>query len=331
MNPWRSVAVLASVFILPWTIGCGGGSTPTKGKILTEGGYTEDAKGGPSMLEGKVQIDGSSTVAPVSEAVAEEFHKVHDKVNVTVGTSGTGGGFKRFVRGEIDIADASRPISAKEKEECAKNKIEYLELAIATDGLAVVVNPKNDWVDCITVEQLKMIWQPESTVKTWKDVDPKWPDTPIKLFGPGTDSGTFDFFTGVINGKEKACRQEFTASEDDNTLVVGIEAEKNALGYFGYAYFAENKARLKLLGVDGGKGCVSPSDATVIDGTYKPLSRPLYIYVNKASLKRPELATFIKFYLDNAAKLVEEVKYVPLDVKPAQEALSAALEAAKKG
>jgi len=283
------------------------------------------------MLEGKVQIDGSSTVAPVSEAVAEEFHKVHDKVNVTVGTSGTGGGFKRFVRGEIDIADASRPISAKEKEECAKNKIEYLELAIATDGLAVVVNPKNDWVDCITVEQLKMIWQPESTVKTWKDVDPKWPDTPIKLFGPGTDSGTFDFFTGVINGKEKACRQEFTASEDDNTLVVGIEAEKNALGYFGYAYFAENKARLKLLGVDGGKGCVSPSDATVIDGTYKPLSRPLYIYVNKASLKRPELATFIKFYLDNAAKLVEEVKYVPLDVKPAQEALSAALEAAKKG
>lgn len=323
MKPWRSVAVLASTVLLPWAIGCGGGTTPTKGGTPTK--VVEAA------LEGKVQIDGSSTVAPVSEAVAEEFHKVHDKVNVTVGTSGTGGGFKRFVRGEIDIADASRPISAKEKEECAKNKIEYLELAIATDGLAVVVNPKNDWVDCITVEQLKMIWQPESTVKTWKDVDPKWPDTPIKLFGPGTDSGTFDFFTGVINGKEKACRQEFTASEDDNTLVVGIEAEKNALGYFGYAYFAENKARLKLLGVDGGKGCVSPSDATVIDGTYKPLSRPLYIYVNKASLKRPELVAFVKFYLDNAPKLVEEVKYVPLDVKPAQEALSAALEAAKKG
>jgi phosphate transport system substrate-binding protein len=305
----RSLALFCAVLALTSWTGCGGSS------------------GAPTS---RIEIDGSSTVAPISAAVAEEFFKTHPNVNITVATAGTGGGMKRFVKGELDIADASRLISAKEKEECQKAGIEYVELEIAKDGLAVVVHPQNTWVECVTMAQLKTMWQPESTVKTWKDVNPEWPDAGLNLFGPGAESGTYDYFTGVVNGKEKACRKEFTASEDDNALVSGIQQDKNGLGYFGYAYYAENKNRLKLVAIDAGKGCVTASDATVIDGTY-PLARPLFIYVNKASLKRPEVAEFLKFYLDNAQRLVKEVKYVPIDVAPAQSTLKAALDSLKKG
>ena len=267
-----------------------------------------------------IRIDGSSTVFPVSMAVAEEFSEIVGGVQVTVSYSGTGGGMKQFTAGEIDICDASRGIKESEKKACAKAGIDFLELTVAFDGLAVVVNPRNDWCSCLTVDQLKTIWRPESdgTVTKWSDINPDWPEQPLKLYGPGTDSGTFDYFTKVICGEEKASRPDYTASENDNALVRGVEADKGALGYFGYAYYAENKDKLKLLAVESGAGCIAPSDATVMDGTYAPLSRPLYIYVSKSALARPELAQFVEFYLANGNRLVSVVGYVPISDEVAE-------------
>jgi phosphate transport system substrate-binding protein len=260
-----------------------------------------------------VKVDGSSTVFPISEAVAEEFRGAEPSVRVTVGRSGTGGGFKKFAHGEIDICDASRPIKDEEKAECAKAGVEFVELEVAFDGLAVVANPKNDWCDCLTVEQLKAIWQPGSTIKKWSDLDPKWPDQEIKLYGPGTDSGTFDYFTEVIVGKVQSSRNDYMASEDDNSLVTGVAGDEASLGYFGLAFYEENKERLKLLGVDAGDGnCMKPSLETVRNNTYRPLSRPLYIYVRKSSLARPEVKTFVEFYLAKVNSVVEVVGYVPV-------------------
>lgn len=280
-----------------------------------------------------VRADGSSTVFPITEAVAEEFRNEHPEVRAVIGFSGTGGGFKKFAAGEIDVCDASRTIKDEERQACESNGIKYVELEIAFDGLSVVVNPENDWCDCLTVEQLKAIWQPESAVSKWSDLNAEWPEEEIELFGPGTDSGTFDYFTEAIVGTAKSSRADYTPSEDDNMLVTGVEGSKYALGYFGYAYYRENKDRLKLLGVDAGDGkCVQPSEETVRSNSYKPLSRPLFIYVNTASLKKPEIAEFVKYYLEQVGTLVPEVGYVPLSDEVAaksKRALDEALAAAK--
>jgi phosphate transport system substrate-binding protein len=273
------------------------------------GGPTEPTNGG---LSGTVSVDGSSTVFPITEAMAEEFRKVEASVRVTVGISGTGGGFKRFTVGETDISDASRPIDPSEAEIAKQNGIEYIELPVAFDGLSVLVNPKNDFVSSMTVAELKRLWEPESSVHRWSDIRPAWPNREIHLYGPGTDSGTFDYFTQAINGKEKASRPDFSASEDDNVLVQGISGDVDALGYFGFAYYAENKERLKLVAIDGGGGPMLPSAATITDGSYQPLSRPIFIYVNKKAAARPEVQAFVRFYLTQAKNLVEQVGYVPL-------------------
>jgi phosphate transport system substrate-binding protein len=277
-----------------------------------------------------IQIDGSSTVFPVTEAVAEEFQKAKKgKVKVTVGISGTGGGFKKFCRGETDISDASRPILKQEMEACKGSGVEYYELPVAYDALTVMVNPKNDWAGSMTVAELKKIWEPaaQGKVTNWNQVRPNWPSAPLKLFGAGADSGTFDYFTEAIVGKAKSSRGDFTASEDDNVLVQGIANDRNALGYFGFAYYIENQKKLKAVAVDGGKGPVAPSPKTVEDGTYQPLSRPIFIYVSKKRMDKPQLKEFVEFYLKNAANLVKQVKYVPL---PAN-AYSLGLEHLKKG
>jgi phosphate transport system substrate-binding protein len=265
-----------------------------------------------------VQIDGSSTVFPVTEAVAEEFQKAKKgKIKVTVGIAGTGGGFKKFCRGETDISDASRPILKQEMEACKGAGIEYIELPIAFDALTVIVNPKNTWSPTMTVAELKKIWEPaaQGKITKWNQVREKWPSAPLKLFGAGADSGTFDYFTEAITGKAKSSRGDFTASEDDNVLVQGVANDVNALGFFGFAYYAENTGKLKAVAVDNGKGAVGPSEKTVLDGSYQPLSRPIYIYVSKKALEKPEVREFTEFYLKNAPKLVKEVKYVPLPEK----------------
>ena len=260
-------------------------------------------------LSGTIEIDGSSTVFPITQAVAEEFQKEHPDIRVNVGVSGTGGGFKRFQVGETDINDASRPIKSSEADECAKNGIEYIEFTIAIDGLAVMVNPQNTWVDYLTVEELNLIWKPDSPVERWNDVRPEWPDEKIRLYGPDTDSGTFDYFTDVINGDEGVSRSDYTASADDNVLVQGIAGDQNSLGYFGYAYYAENTDKLKIVPIDSGNGPVIPSDETVKAGQYTPLARPIFIYVNKASLSTEVVNTFVRFYMENAEQLVAEVGY----------------------
>ncbi|MCC7478683.1 PstS family phosphate ABC transporter substrate-binding protein [bacterium] len=265
-----------------------------------------------AALKGNINIDGSSTVYPITEAVAEEFMGANPGVNVVVGISGSGGGFKRFVVGDIHVSNASRPIKKSEVEKCAANSINFIELPVAFDALTVVVNPKNDWCDSITVAELKKIWDQGSTVKNWSDVRPGWPNKPIKLFGPGTDSGTFEYFTEAINGTSKQSRADYTASEDDNVLVTGVAGDQYAMGYFGLAYYEENSGKLKALKVDGGKGPVAPGKDTARSGKYAPLSRPLFIYVNGKSAQREDIKAFVNFYLDNAAALSEEVGYVPL-------------------
>jgi phosphate transport system substrate-binding protein len=270
------------------------------------------AAGGSEALGGTIKVDGSSTVYPITEAVAEEFGREHPGVRVTVGISGTGGGFKKFTIGETDISDASRPIKQIELGAATSGKIQFVELPIAYDGLSVLVNRANDWCDSLTVADLKKIWEPGSKVRTWADVRPGWPNREIKLYGPGVDSGTFDYFTEAICGEEGAARPDFSASEDDNVLVQGIAGDKDALGFFGYAYYAENKDKLKLVGIDGGAGPVLPSTTTINDGTYQPLSRPLFIYVSVEGAKRPEVEAFVTYYLDNAAALVTDVGYVPM-------------------
>lgn len=273
-----------------------------------------------STAQETVKVDGSSTVFPITEAVAEDFQKLKkNKVRVTVGISGTGGGFKKFCRGETDISDASRPILAREMEDCKKTGVQYVELAVAYDALTVVMNPKNAFVKSLTVADLRRMWEPAAQAKvlTWKQVNGSWPDQPLKLFGAGADSGTFDYFTEAINGRAKASRGDYTASEDDNVLVQGIARDGNAIGYFGYAYYAENKDKLKAVPIVNprtGKA-VEPSPETVIDGSYQPLARPIFIYVNAKSLERPEIREFVQYYMKSAEALVREVKYVPLPPK----------------
>ena len=292
----KKILLLASLSLL--LVGCGGSKQGTG-------------------LKGEVLIDGSSTVAPISQAVAEEFSKENSDVNVSVGISGTGGGIKKFVSGEIDIADASRAMKPEELSTAQKNGIEFIELKIGLDGLTVVANPENTWAQNLTTEDLKKIWADGSTVKTWKDVNPAWPAEPIKLYGPDQDSGTYDYFIEEILGKDGKIRKDYSPSSDDNQLVQGVEGDKGALGYFGYAYYLEQKDKLKALSING----ISPSDETVKNGTYKPLSRPLYIYINKKSFtEKAQVKSFVQFYIKNAAELVKSSGYVPVDDYDAQEA-----------
>ena len=283
--------------------------------------------------KGEIQCDGSSTVYLITEAMATNFKKQFPDVQISVGISGTGGGFKKFSAGETDLSDASRKIKPAEHAACQKNNIEYVELQVAWDGLTVIVHPDNTWARSLTVEQLKKIWHPDTAAKTWSDVNPAWPNQEIKLFGPGPDSGTFDFFTEAINGKEKVSRSDYQASEDDNTVVQGVAGNKYALGYFGLAYFEENKNKLQAVAIIAKEGdkAVLPSAETVLNKTYKPLARPLFIYVKKGSLKRPEVAEFVKFYL-RRNDLVKSSKYIPLNQRQLtiqQETFEAALPAGK--
>lgn len=268
-----------------------------------------------SNISGQVLIDGSSTVFPISEAMAEEFMKVNPGVKVTVGVSGTGGGFKKFCAGETDISNASRPIKPSEVELCGKNKIEYVELPVAFDGLSVVLNPKNTWAACLKVDELKKMWETaaQGQIKNWNQIRPEFPDRELHLYGAGTDSGTYDYFTAAINGEEGKSRGDYTASEDDNVIVQGVAADEGGLGFFGFAYYEENQDKLKVAQIDGGSGCVAPSAETITNGTYQPLSRPIFVYVKKEAINRPEVKAFIDFNLTDANKnLITEAGYVPL-------------------
>jgi phosphate transport system substrate-binding protein len=278
--------------------GCGGGSSP-------DGGSTRG---------GDIKVDGSSTVFVLSEAVAEEFTNAGNRARVTVGQSGTGGGFQKFCRGETDVSDASRPIRPPEIAACEKGGIAFYEIPVAYDGIAVVVNPKADWINDITTDELKMLWAPDAQgkIRRWNQIRAAWPDREIHLFGAGVDSGTYDYFTEAITGKEGASRGDFTSSEDDNVLVQGVAGDELALGFLPYAYYNENRSRLKLVAIDAGKGPVAPSFDTIRNGSYAPLSRPLFIYVSERSLARPEVQQFVDFYIANVGGLAEEVGYVEL-------------------
>lgn len=294
------------------------------GTLLATGcGGAGDAGAGSSELTGRVEIDGSSTVFPISEAVAEEFTiATGGGVRATVAQSGTGGGFKRFCVGETDISDASREIKETEVQECAANGVEYIRFNVGLDGIAITVNNRNDYAQCVTVGELHRIWEPGSAVTNWSDVRPEWPAERIKLYGPGTNSGTFDYFTEAVNGEAASSRPDYTASEDDNVLVQGVEGDRYSLGYFGFAYYWENQTRLRALAVDDGSGCVTPNQETINSGEYTPLSRPLFIYVNKASLQRPEVRRFVEFYLENAAELVPQTGYVAMPASIYDEAMA---------
>ena len=278
-------------------------------------GPSTTGQGGGGQASGQVRVDGSSTVAPLTSAAAELFRSENPNVNTTVATSGTGGGFEQFCSGNTDISNASRAIKDEEKVRCQSAGIEFTEMAVANDALTVVVNPANNWANCLTVEQLKTIWSPESEgkVSNWNQVDPSFPNVPLALFGPGTDSGTFDYFTDEINGKEGASRTDYSASEDDNVLVQGVQGARGATGYFGYTYFEENQAKLKAVQVNGGQGCVAPNAETVQNGTYVPLARPLYIYVNNESFNRPEVAEFVKFYAGQIDQIAKGAQFVQLN------------------
>lgn len=282
------------------------------------GGDEGSGSGGSEAVSGEVVIDGSSTVAPLSSAAAELFQGENPDASVTVGTSGTGGGFTKFCAGETDVSNASRPIKDEEKAKCDAKGIAYSELQVANDALTVVVNKDNDWAQCLTVEQLKKMWEPDSTVSSWKDVDPSFPDEPLDLHGPGSDSGTFDYFTAEIVGEEGSSRTDYNPSEDDNVIVRGVEGAKGGLGYFGFSYFEENAEKLKAVEIDGGDGCVAPSVESSQDGSYKPLSRPLFVYPSGASLKKAQVLAFVEFYIENNQEIVEAARFVPLTDKQKQ-------------
>jgi phosphate transport system substrate-binding protein len=282
-----------------------------------------------TALSGEVRVDGSSTVQPLTAAAGELFKEQESGVNVSVGTSGTGGGFQKFCAGETDISDASRPIKDESPEapDCEKNGVDYAEIQVANDALTVVVNKENDWVDCLTVDQLKKMWEPgaEKKITTWKQVDPKFPAEKLDLYGPGTDSGTFDYFTDEINGEEGASRADYNASEDDNVLVQGVSGSTGALGYFGYSYFEENTDKLKAVKIDGGSGCVEPSSETAQAGDYTPLARPLFIYVSKkAYADKPHVKAFVDYYVKSDAEISELAKFIPLSDEQRTEAEAAA-------
>jgi len=277
------------------------------------GNNTAKTGSGSEQLSGSIRADGSSTVSPITTVASELFQEQEPGVRVTVGTSGTGGGFEKFCAGETDISNASRPIDDEEKALCEENGIEYEEFAVVNDALTVVVNKENDWVDCLTVEQLNKIWEPGSTVNNWNQVDPSFPDEPLKLFGAGTDSGTFDYFTEAINGEEGASRTDYAATEDDNVTVQGVSGTPGGMGYFGFSYFEENEDKLKALEIDGGEGCVAPSAEAVQDGSYQPLGRPLFIYPKAESLERPEVKAFVEFYVENIDQIADEALFIPLN------------------
>jgi phosphate transport system substrate-binding protein len=276
-------------------------------------------------IEGKIEIDGSSTVYPISQAMAEEFMKTYPKVAIRVNISGTGGGFKRFKEGELDICDASRPIEKEEADACQKNGVSYFDLPIGIDGISVVVNAKNTWCDQLSVAQLKSLWQSGSKIETWDQLDPKFPHQKVILYGPDTDSGTFDYFCEVICGKKGNSRTDYSPNSNDNVLIQGVQGDVGALGYFGYAYYVLNKDSLRALRISTGTDpaqAVGPTDATILSGQYKPLSRPLFLYVNKKALIRPEAVWFLKYYLRRAPELVKEVHYIPLPAKGYEESRS---------
>jgi len=279
----------------------------------TTAGGEEGPAGGEQTLSGEIRIDGSSTVAPLSTAAAEFFAEEHPDVRITVGTSGTGGGFEKFCNGETDISDASRAIKDEEAAICQQKGVVYDEFQVANDGLSVVVHPDNTWAECLTVDQLKKIWDEGSTIKSWKQVDAKFPDVKLDLFGAGTDSGTFDYFTDAINGEEGRSRTDYNATEDDNVTVQGVSGSKGGLGYFGLSYLEQNKGKVKGVKIDGGGGCVEPNTETVQSGEYKPLSRPLFIYPTKKLLERPEGEAFVEFYLANTADITEQALFVDLN------------------
>jgi phosphate transport system substrate-binding protein len=291
------VATLIVLVVAVAAAGCGGSG---------------DGNGGAGGISGLIEADGSSTVGPFTSAAAQRFKEEQPDVNVTVGISGTGGGFERFCRGETDLSDASRPIKDEERGVCEKNGIKFIEFLVANDGIAVVVNPENDWANCLTVAQLKRIWEPNSKVDNWRDVDPSFPDVAMKLFGAGTDSGTFDFFTEQIVGEEGASRTDYSATENDNVTVRGVAGEEGGLGYFGLSYFEDNRSQLKDLEVNGGGGCVAPTRQTVQNGTYKPLSRPLFIYAKTSSFKRPAVKAFIRFIIEHETEIAGAARFVPL-------------------
>jgi phosphate transport system substrate-binding protein len=315
----KRLVALSALAVVVATACTGGGATqsPSGGASAATSAAPDASSAAPASapanLSGSVNIDGSSTVYPITEAVAEEFQKANPGVKVTVAFAGTGGGFKKFCNGETDMNDASRPIKADDAGEgvaCKAKSIDYLELGIATDALSVVVNKDNTWATCLTTAQLKKMWDQASTAKSWKDIDPSFPDEPLKLFGPGPDSGTFDYFTEVINGKAKQSRSDYTPSEDDNALVTGVAGDKDALGYFGFAYLEENLDKIKPVAVDSGGGCIEPSADNVNSGKYKPLARPLFIYPSVSALKRPEFAAFVNYYLENVNTYVDETGYI---------------------
>jgi phosphate transport system substrate-binding protein len=298
MRRTRWFAIVAAVMAIALVgVGCGGDDADT---------------GGSGALSGDVRIDGSSTVGPLTEAAAEFFQQENPDVRVTVGISGTGGGFEKFCAGETDANDASRQIEADEEELCSNAGVEWLEIQVANDGLAIVVNPENDWADSLTVEQLRAIWNEGSEIDNWNQVDPSFPDVPLELFGAGTDSGTFDYFTDAVNGEEGVSRTDYQATEDDNVSVQGVAGSKGGMAYFGLSYYEQNTDKLKLLAIDNGSGPVTPSRETVQSGEYTPLSRPLFIYPSVSALQRPEMAAFMQFYLDNADSIAEQALFVPI-------------------
>jgi phosphate transport system substrate-binding protein len=295
---------------------------------------TGAAGAGVVKLKGRITADGSSTVGPYTQAAAELFRKAQPGVQVTVGISGTGGGFQRFCNNEIDLSDASRPIKPSENESCLKNNIRWVAFTVANDGIAVVVNKSNTWANCLNVAELKKIWEPNSKVDNWKDIRTSFPDVKLKLFGPGTDSGTFDFFTEKINGKSRASRSDYSATENDNVAVRGVEGERGGMAYFGLSYFEENMKRLKLLGVDSGNGCVKPSKKTVQKNTYRPLSRPLFIYTKRASFARPEVRGFLGYILAKERLIAKRARFVSLtnnQLKNSQEHYRVTLKTIKAG
>jgi phosphate transport system substrate-binding protein len=296
---------------------------------LLVAGCGGDESGAPGEgAAARIEVDGSSTVGPLVMAAAERFREERPDVQVTVGISGTGGGFERFCRGEIDLANASRPMKDEEREACERAGVEHVELEVAIDALTVVTSRENDWVRCLTTEQLAAIWAPGSAVSSWRDVDPSFPDEEVELFGPGTDSGTFDYFTAAINGEEGASRSDYAASEDDNVIVQGVAGERGGLGYLGFSYYEENQDLLRAVEIDGGDGCVAPSVETAQSGAYAPLARPLFVYARRVALERPEVADFLRFLLEHEREIAAAARFVPLDeerLAAARRALDAAL------
>jgi phosphate transport system substrate-binding protein len=318
MRGIRWFAIVAAVTAVALVgVACGGSDTTS-----------DSSSPGAVALSGDVRIDGSSTVGPLTEAAAEFFQEENPDVRVTVGISGTGGGFEKFCAGETDANDASREIEPDEEQVCTDNGVEWTKVQVASDGIVIVINPENTWAESLTVEQLKTIWNEGSKIDNWNQVDPSFPDVPLELFGPGTDSGTFDYFTDAINGEEGVSRTDYQATEDDNVAVQGVAGSKGGMAYFGLSYYEQNTDKLKVVAVDDGNGPVTPSRETVQSGEYTPLSRPLFIYPSTSALQQPQMAAFMQFYLDNAESIAEQALFVPMTAEQtaaSQAALTAAL------